>query len=63
MEIHIKSEKQILNIVHWCNGSKVEYSGIATGERKTTIEFVCWSRSQLDYLQPYFLFCWSNCFS
>jgi hypothetical protein len=33
---------------------KVEYSGIATGERKTTIEFVCWSRSQLDYLQPYF---------
>jgi hypothetical protein len=33
---------------------KVEQSGIDTGNRVTTIDFVCWSRSQLDYLQPYF---------
>jgi hypothetical protein len=31
-----------------------EDMGVATNHKKTTIKFVAWSRSQVDYLDPYF---------
>lgn len=35
-------------------GIESEEMGVGKNQRKTTIKFTCWSRSQVDYVSPYF---------